>query len=74
MLINNAKLNIWNINGEDIYILASQCNNIDVFKLILTLYMSKGNEIDKESSIDKMNFFMRAVYAENYLIAKYLKK
>lgn len=74
LLIKEAKTNICNSNGEDIYILASQCPSLEVFKLILALYISKGFELDKESHLDKMTMFMRSVFTQNHKIAKYLKK
>lgn len=74
LLIKKANPSISNANGEDVYILASICPNLEVLKLIITLYISKGNEIDKESPLDKMSMFMRAVYVGNYKNAKHLKR
>ncbi|CAI2366918.1 unnamed protein product [Moneuplotes crassus] len=74
LLIHKANVNICNSNGEDIYILASQCQSLEVFRLILTLYTSKGFELDKECHLDKMTMFMRACFTQNHKIAKYLKK
>ena len=56
------------------YVLASVSPNVEVLKLILSLYISKGNEIDKESPLDKMSMFMRACFTENHKNAKYLKR
>lgn len=68
LLIKKANPSISNANGEDVYILASICPNVEVLKLILTLYISKGNEIDKESPLDKMSMFMRAVYVGTFTL------
>lgn len=74
LLMAKANLSISNVNNEDVYILASQTPQVDVLKFILALYVEKGLDIDKESELDNMNMFMRAVYTDNYKNAKYLKR
>ena len=74
LLHKKANLNIANANGEDVFILASQTPKVDVLKMVLSVYLSKGNHIDKESPLDKLTLFMRAVLTQNTKNAKYLKK
>ena len=74
LLKAKSNLAICNQNQEDVYILASQTPQVDILKYILAVYVANGQDIDKESPLDKLTMFMRAVYTQNHKNAKYLKR
>ena len=72
--IDNHPSRYCNSINDKIIVLASQTPNVEILKIIVSISIAKGDEIDLESPSDKLTMFMRAVLTQNTKNAKFLKK